>query len=42
MWHMCLCTFAQQGLEETGNNLFVFHVLINCETNSVTRLIFLK
>lgn len=37
--HMCLCTFAQQGLEETGNNSFMFHVPINCETNSVTHLI---
>lgn len=42
IWHMCLCTFAQHGLEETGNNLYVFHVPINCETNSVTHLIFLE
>lgn len=40
MWHMCLCTLAQQGLGETGNNSFVFHVPINCETNSVTHLFF--
>lgn len=42
MWHTCLCTFGQQGLEETGNNLFVFCVPINCETNSVTQLTFFE
>lgn len=29
------CSLAQGRLENTGNNFFVFHVVINCETNSV-------
>ena len=36
-----MCILAQGGLEDTGNNFFVFHVPINCENNSVKCFIFL-
>lgn len=39
--NLVMCTLAQGGLEDTGNNFFVFHVPINNETNSVKCFFFL-